>query len=114
MTPKEILTRVHEEADVRIGDTVGRLMEILRNRHTHQCWTKECGCEYCRFINGEYVDAKLHLHRLKKKINYYDYLYNLTDMETRATVDLLIRQRAQVQRIWALKEHKRNLRTNVL
>ena len=114
VTPKQILQMVHDGADARIGDTVERLMVILHNRHTHQCWKRECGCEYCQFINGEYVNAKLQLHQIKKQINHYERIWYLTDGEVNATVGLVKKQLEQKQHVRMLKTHKKNLQTNII
>jgi hypothetical protein len=50
MTPQQILKEVQDKADARFGETIERLLLTLRHRHTHQCWRKECYCEYCQFI----------------------------------------------------------------
>ena len=63
-------------ADARFDETVDRLFEVLLNRHTHKCWEKNCSCEYCRFINGKYVNEKLSMHRLKKRIRQLDDYWN--------------------------------------
>jgi len=72
MTPNKIRELIDKEADARFGETIERLLTIVRNRHTHKCHEKECWCEYCRFIRDEYVKTKLRLHRLKKYIRHYD------------------------------------------
>lgn len=114
MNPKQILKRVQEQADARMGETVERLLYTLRMQHTHECWRKECFCDYCRFINGDYVQNKLYLHRLKKRINYYDYISSLTDGETSVMVSLENSVLDQKIKIQNLKEQKKNLQKNVL
>lgn len=114
VTPKEILHRVQKEADARFGDTVERLFSILRNRHTHQCWRKECGCEYCRFITGKYVDEKLVLHRLKRRIRILDDYWNASDYELQLLWQLQADQWKQKAKIRLLKGHKKELQDNIL
>lgn len=115
MTPKEILKRVQEEADARLGETVEKLLLILRYRHTHQCWRKECGCEYCRFINGEYVREKLYLHGLKKKENILEQMYwTATDGEVARMYSLANQILNQKSLIRELKQHKKQLQGNIV
>jgi hypothetical protein len=115
MTPKEILKRVQEEADARLGETVEKLLLILRHRHTHQCWRKECGCEYCRFINGEYVTEKLYLHKLKKKENILEQMYwTATDGEVARMYSLGFQILQQKTLIRGLKDHKKQLQQNIV
>jgi hypothetical protein len=114
VTPKEILQRVQEEADVRLGDTIEHLFSILRNRHTHQCWRRECGCEYCRFITGKYVDEKLVLHKLKRRIRMLDDYWNNSDYELRVLWKLQVDQCNQKAKIRLLKDHKKELQDNIL
>ena len=78
----EIRARVKAESDARFGETIEKMLLILRYGHTHQCWRKECWCEYCQFINGTYVAHKLQLHQMKKKLNWYDMLIHLMQVET--------------------------------
>ena len=114
MTVTEILLRVQREADARLGDTVERLFFILRNRHTHQSWRKECGCEYCRFITGEYVDEKLSLHKLKRRIRILDDYWNASDYELQLLWQLQADQWKQKAKISLLKGHKKELQENIL
>ena len=115
VTPKEILQRVQEEADARLGETVEKLLLILRYRHTHQCWRKECSCEYCRFINGEYVTEKLYMHALKKKNNILEQMYwTATDGEVARMYYLTEQILAQKFKIRILKEHKKKLQGNIV
>ena len=114
MTAQEISKQVQEQADARFGDTIERLLSILRTKHTHQCWRRECDCEYCQFINGQYVDAKLNLHRIKKRINFYEYIWNLTEEEMFGMMSIQMRHGQQKQYIRNLKELKKELQGNVL
>ena len=115
MTPKEILQRVQEEADARLGETVEKLLLILRYRHTHQCWRKECLCEYCRFINGEYVTEKLALHGLKKKENILEQMYwTATDGEVARMYSLGTQILYKKTLIRELKQHKKQLQGNIV
>ena len=110
----DIRTLIRQESDARFDETVGKLLEILRNRHTHQCWRKECSCEYCRFINGPYVAEKLALHQLRKRIRYYERLFYLTDSEMHGMMGVESRAAAQKWRIKAMREHKKSLKDNIL
>jgi len=114
MNTQEIKQKVAEAADARIGDTIVKLLETLRNRHTHQCWRKECGCEYCRFINGDYVNAKLGLHQLKKRIRYYENIWNLTDHEMHAMMSVEMQANLKKFQIKMMKAHKKDLQGNIV
>jgi len=114
MTPQQIVNRVQKEADARLGDTIERLFFILRNRHTHQCWRRECGCEYCRFINGEYVDEKMALHYLKRRIRVLDDYWNASDYELQLLWQLQTDQWKQKSKIRLLKDHKKELQENII
>jgi len=115
MTPNEILKLVQEGADARLGETVEKLLLILRYRHTHQCWRKECSCEYCRFINGQYVTEKLLLHGLKKKENILEQMYwTATDGEVAKMYFLGTQILEQKSKIRTLKEHKKKLQGNIV
>jgi len=85
----------------------------LRYHHTHQCWRKECNCEYCQFINRTYVFNKLQLHKLKKKMNWYEY-HNLNWDHAVDMMSLESNMWVQRQRIKALKVHKKELQKEVL
>ena len=115
MTPAEILKLVQEGADARLGETVEKLLLILKYRHTHQCWRKECSCEYCRFINGEYVTEKLALHALKKKFNIIENMYwSATDGEVARMEHLAFRLTQQKWKIKDLKKHKKELQGHIV
>lgn len=114
MTTQEIRQKVAEAADARIGDTIVKLLETLRIRHTHQCWRKECCCEYCRFINGNYVNTKLFLHKLKKRIRHYEYLYHLTEHEMHSMLSVKMQANLVKQQIGVLKVHKKDLQGNIV
>jgi hypothetical protein len=95
MTPKEILDKVSQIADTRFDETIGRLMVTLRQRHCKLKWRgdNDCTCEMCVLIKGEYVNAKLNLHRVRRRIDRLD----LWDSEV--WVDTLherVRQMAEV------------------
>jgi len=72
MNATDILQKVRDGADAHFGNTVDKLLSLLRHQHTHQSHKKECFCEYCSFIRTEYTDSKIALHRIKKRIDYYD------------------------------------------
>lgn len=114
MTARQIAKRVQDEADARFGDTIERLLLILRQRHTHQCWRKECSCDYCRFINGKYVDEKLRLHAMKKRIRKYENLFYLTEDDTFGMLG--VESSAAIQRLYIkeLKEQKKDLQKEIL
>jgi hypothetical protein len=108
---KELVTK---EADARFGETIERLLLILRNRHTHKCHEKECWCEYCRYIRGEYVDNKLYLHKLKVRLRIYEQTYHLTDYEVNDTLYIQNKIWNQLEKVRALKDHKKDLQTNII
>jgi hypothetical protein len=114
VTPQQISKRVQEGADARFGDTIGRLLLTLRYRHTHQSWRKECYCEYCQFINGQYMTEKMALHQLKKKIRFYEQIWMLTSDEVDGMLSVETRATVQKWRIKALKEHKKELQKEIL
>lgn len=115
MTPAQILKLVQEGADARLGETVEKLLLILKYHHTHQCWRKECSCEYCRFINGEYVTEKLALHALKKNFNRLDSMYwTATDGEVARMEFAWERMVKKKQYIKSLKNHKRELQGHIV
>ena len=114
MTPNQILERVQREADARFGETIDLLFGVLRNRHTHNSWRRECRCEYCRFITDLYTTERLRLHQIKKRINHYEYLWNLTESEMHVMLSLEMRRNDQVKRLFALKDHKNELKENIL
>lgn len=115
MTPKEILQLVQEGADARLGETVEKLLLILKYRHTHQCWRKECSCEYCRFINGEYVSEKLALHALKKRHNILENMYwTATDGEVAKMEFVAYKMLQQKSKIRTLKNHKKELQGHIV
>jgi hypothetical protein len=110
----EIRARVKAESDARFGETIEKMLLILRYRHTHQCWHKECWCEYCQFINGQYVQEKLALHQLKKKIRFYEQIWMLTSDEADGMLGVETRAANQKWRIKMLKEHKKELQKEIL
>jgi hypothetical protein len=72
VTPKAILDKVSQIADTRFDETIEQLMATLRQRHCKSRWRQGCDCEFCVFLKTEYTDAKLNLHRVRKKIEGYD------------------------------------------
>lgn len=114
MTTQEIVKRVQEKADARFGETIERLLLLLRQRHTHQCWKRECNCDYCRFINGEYVDAKLLLHKTKKRIRHYEYLYDLKWNEESHLINLEMWAARLKTQVCVFKQHKKDLQKEIL
>ena len=110
----EIRMRVKAESDARFGETIEKMLLILRYRHTHQCWRKECSCDYCRFINGQYVNTKLALHHTKKRIRFYEQVFYLTENETYDMIGVESRAAVQKMRINELKEHKKELQKEIL
>jgi hypothetical protein len=85
----------------------------LRYHHTHQCWRKECYCEYCQFINSTYVANKFQLHHLKKKLNWYEY-HDLNWNQTFDHITLISNMKRQRQHIKELKKRKKELQMGVL
>jgi hypothetical protein len=116
MTPQKILKRVQEEADARMDEVIERLFFILRERHTHQCWRKACDCEYCQFINGPYINAKMILRRTKKNLRFYEMVYpSLTKDEISAMLRLESSEvRCQKLKIKILKNRKKELKENII
>jgi hypothetical protein len=114
MTATEISKRIQQEADARFGDTIEKMMLILRHRHTHQCWRKECRCGYCQFINGQYVNEKLKLHQMKKRIRHYEYLFYLTESEMHGMMSVEMLAARQKMVIRCLKDHKKELQKEIL
>jgi len=122
MTPTKIRELVDKEADARFGETIERLLLILRNRHTHNC-NKECGCEYCRFITGDYVKTKRRLHRMKQYLRHYDNgdfdrIGSEFDVAGRGSYQeywnlnyLIVHLKCHVKE---LKSHKKDLQTNII
>ena len=113
MTARQIAKRVQDEADARFGDTIGRLLLLLRQRHAHQCWRKECFCDYCQFINGQYVDEIMRLHAMKKRLRYYEYT-SLTMDETDVMMKLDTDVAVQKWRIKDFKKLKKEMQKDIL
>jgi hypothetical protein len=113
MTARQIAKRIQDEADARFGDVIERLLLNLRQRHTHQCWHKECCCDYCRFINGPYVDEKLRLHAMKKWLNRYEYI-SLTWDHSPDMMKLELDIANQKWRIKAFKDLKKAMQKDIL
>lgn len=110
MTVQEIQRQVNEIAAERFGEIVRRAFDALRHRHTHNSWRGDCACEYCIFIRGDYVKAKLALHQIKKLINRMEW-YG-TDTEVKTMDAVYQRQLAQKLKVLELKEHKKQLKGN--
>jgi hypothetical protein len=113
MVLADIRARIQAESDARFGETIEKMLAILRNQHGHQSWRKECPCEYCRFINGEYVENKLLLHKMKVRLKWYEY-HSLTFDQ--ACGMMTTEWRIAHQRAWVhhLKQRKKELHKNVL
>ena len=109
----DIRARVQAESDARFGETIEKMLLILRQRHTHLCWKKECGCEYCRFINGIYVDNKLRLHNMKKRLAWYEY-HSLTFDQACSMMSLEMNVARQIWNVKVLKGHKKELQKEIL
>ena len=115
VTPKDILQKVSDGADARLGETVERLLLLLRNHHTHNSWRHECWCEYCKFIRDNYTTEKLRLHQLKKRHNILD---NICWANTHGEVATLLRLDLEMLEtkslLRSLKIQKKELQTNVI
>jgi hypothetical protein len=116
VTLTQIKQLVQKEADIRFGDTIERLFVTLRNRHTHQCGSYECYCEYCKFIRTDYVKAKLQLHKLKilsrRADENWDYNPRVGPLSLIQKIDGdVLNQRENVKR---LKQYKNSLKENVI
>ena len=82
MTPQQIQSKVNEQASARFDEVIGRVFTALKHYHTHQSWRGECYCDYCCFIRGDYVRAKLALHQIKKRLNYLEWSCSDTEIHT--------------------------------
>lgn len=115
MTPSNILELVQKEADARFGETVERLLFTLRNIHTHRCPFEDCNCEYCRFIMREYTPEKLHLHKIKKRINQIEQnSWHATDYELNLLWQLQADFWRKKSELRELKEHKKELKEIII
>lgn len=114
MTTQDILQQVQERANIRLGDTVGQLLAILRGRHSHLCWRRDCTCDYCKFINGEYVSTKLAFHKLKKRIRHFEYLCYLTTEEHKRVYDLNTQEWVMKNKIKELRKRKKAMQTEIV
>ena len=110
----EILNKVRKGADLRINETVDKLLLILRNRHTHQSWMTECYCEYCKFIRKDYTHKKLELHHIKKQYNYLQCEYEFVGDESQTTERLNSRIFFKEQELRELKQFKNLLKTQII
>ena len=79
MTLAQINQRVRSEADARLSQVIERLLFRLRQSHTHRSHLGECHCNYCRFINNEYTNARILLHKIKRRLDYYNEFDSLSD-----------------------------------
>jgi hypothetical protein len=113
MVLADIRARIQAESDARFGETIEKLLVLLRQHHGHQSCRKECHCEYCQFINGEYVANKLFLHKLKRRLNWYEY-HNLTFDKACMHMTLEMAVARQKWLCQDLKRHKKELHKNVL
>lgn len=114
MNVSDIIARINGECDARFGEVIEKMLLKLRYYHTHQCWRKECGCEYCGFINGKYMQEKMVLHQLKKRIRIYEQTWMLTDDETGDMVWAETCIENQKWRIKKFREHKKELQKEIL
>lgn len=113
MTVQEIRRRIAEGADARFGETIEKVMFTLLNRHTHQCWRGDCDCEYCNFITGDYINAKMHLHKLKKRLRKYERCgLTFDDACGMMSIETLVDYQQEYVR--RLKRHKQSLKTNIV
>lgn len=71
MTHQQILHRVNQEASHRFLEVIEKVFCILRNRHAHNAYKKECFCDYCRFIISKYTDEKIRFHSIKRIFDTY-------------------------------------------
>lgn len=115
MTPNNILELVQKGADARMGDTIERLLFIMKNKHTHECNRRECNCEYCRFIMGDYTPQKLILHRIKKRISEIEnHSWHCADYELQLLWQLQTDFHKKKSQIRELKEHKKDLKEIII
>lgn len=118
MNLEQIRKKVAVESDARFGETIDRLLTIMRNRHTHKCHEKECWCEYCKFIRGEYVTEKMVLHTLKVRLRNITtdsmQSYHFTDYYIHDATYIETKIGAQMQKVAELKAYKKDLQTNII
>lgn len=112
MTPQEIIKAVNDKAHAQLQNVVERAFIGLRNRHTHISYRRECGCDYCNFITNSYTDAKLRLHRLKRKLRHiegWDYYYSDKD-----SYKIFSSYQMCENEVSSLKDKKKNLKLQIL
>lgn len=67
---------VQERADQMPEAVFGLLFDKAKKDHilfaNHHLRTNGCECDYCRTLNN-YVNAKLRLHRIKKRMEWDDF-----------------------------------------
>ena len=114
MNSSDILQRVKDGADAKIGDTVNLLLSLLRRQHTHQSYRGECFCEYCSFIRREYTDSKLALHRIKRRFYYYDCYSDLTNEAKHSMLTTQNKLIEQMKVVSKMKQKKLEMHKDVL
>lgn len=112
MTLQEIQSKVDAAASARLPEVVGRVFATMRNQHTHNSWRGECWCDYCVFIRGEYVDAKMALHAIKKRLRYLEWV--CTDTEIHTMNRWYEQEGLQKWKCWELKQQKKALKEEVI
>ena len=113
MTTADIKQRVREGADARFGDTVDKLLLLLRRQHSHKSHFLECDCEYCRFILTKYTDSKLAFHRTKRRMDRIDY-WGGPDWELTLLDQLKTDMIQKFQRVNEMKAKKLDMWKDVL
>jgi hypothetical protein len=114
MNSADIIQRVKDGADAKIGDTVDILLAILRRQHTQQSYRNECFCEYCRFIRKDYTVSKIILHKIKRRFNYYDGIQDLTDTGKQCMLMAQNRLISQMKIVSLMKHTKMEMWKDVL
>ena len=83
-----IRNKIRVEADIRLGDTVDQLLELLRRRHTHESHIGACRCAYCSFIQTQYTDSRIKLGLASRKFHEYN-AYFTVEMDDLIWLDRL-------------------------
>lgn len=109
MTATQLLKEVKERADARMGETIERLLPLVRNYHAHQAWRGECFCQYCDFIRNEYVPYKMQMHKLKKRIRYLEWANNDVDIHNAWAADKRLMD--MTHELFKIKHHKKQLKS---
>ena len=109
-----IRNKIRVEADIRLGDTVDQLLELLRRRHTHESHIGACRCAYCSFIRTQYTDSKIAFHRANRDFNRCNDIFSV-EMDDSIRLDELHRNLCRWQKnIHAMHQRKFDMLKDVL